>query len=731
MESSTQRLQEGRQKQLQLRKQIERLQAQLTDIPDDDPRLQSPKRKKPDATLLAPATPSPRKKRRIEQAADQGRKPHAVLACSSTSERPRVHDSARSVKKSASVPQHAKPAPSNVLSKLATLHTGPTRRSDPTLAARSSDLAQKPKPKTPGPCAQSHALEERGAGASAASTSLTSAPQRDENLVIVEDLRMGPADHKPPPDDPLFERLEPNSGIHLLSRSLSHEDLEEYLRGRYYLSPSRLYSCIQVLPNKSGYDVPVEGDWVTIAVVAERGPVKHTRAPVDITPGDDGRASGDETGKSKAGRNSSAHNKFDKNGPKGQGKPHGKKYVSMKLIDFGARSRSSASEGKAAIRGDAFLTLLLFESDGFDKMTAENGTVKKIYQGGSKGAFEAMSKLKEGDVVALLNPKVLKPHQRNDKTPHPVNNILAVTPESATSMAIIGRARDLGMCKVSKRDGKPCGSWTDKRVSDVCEWHLTNAVQRQRAGRAEFTAGTSGMTTSTTRKHKHKPEYEPSRQWGLQPEPAAGSSVYIVSGHVIGGAAGDVFAAEKLGRDAQEKAKRRLGKDADKELKTLLDRDKEGMRAVTKAREVAAKMLKASEGGGKGKGKKADKGKGKAVEADESESEEPTLASASAKPAYSASVIKHLGFDPAAKVGRKRAEDLTIQKKVEALAAVQGSRKEINLARRPGTKIRSGVSVPTYMVQSDAGTDTEERNSDRDVVSGEDEMVDLDDSSDI
>jgi len=154
----------------------------------------------------------------------------------------------------------------------------------------------------------------------------------------------------------------------------------------------------------------VEGDWVTITVVAERGPVKHTRAPVDITPGDDGRASDDETGKSKAGRNSSAR-KSDKNGPKGQGKTHGKKYVSMKLIDFGARSRSSASGGKAAIRGDAFLTLLLFESDGFDKMTAENGTVRKIYQGGSKGAFEAMSKLKEGDVVALLNPKVLKPHQ--------------------------------------------------------------------------------------------------------------------------------------------------------------------------------------------------------------------------------------------------------------------------------------------------------------------------------
>ena len=159
--------------------------------------------------------------------------------------------------------------------------------------------------------------------------------------------------------------------------------------------------------------MPVEGDWVTIAVVAERGPVKHTRAPVDITRGDDGHASDGEMGGSKSGYKPGARNlnKSDKNGPKGQAKPHGKKYVSMKLIDFGARSRSSTPGGKSAIRGDAFLTLLLFESDGFDKVTGENGSVKKIYQGGSKGAFEAMSKLKEGDVVALLNPKVLKPLQ--------------------------------------------------------------------------------------------------------------------------------------------------------------------------------------------------------------------------------------------------------------------------------------------------------------------------------
>lgn len=39
---------------------------------------------------------------------------------------------------------------------------------------------------------------------------------RDEDMTIVEDLQPGPYDHKPPVDDPLFNKFEPHSGIHLL-----------------------------------------------------------------------------------------------------------------------------------------------------------------------------------------------------------------------------------------------------------------------------------------------------------------------------------------------------------------------------------------------------------------------------------------------------------------------------------------------------------------------------------
>ncbi len=79
--------------------------------------------------------------------------------------------------------------------------------------------------------------------------------------------------------------------------------------------------------------------------------------------------------------------------------------------------------------------------------------------------------------------------QRSEDTPHPVNNILAVTPSSASTILILGRSKDLGMCMVVKRDGKVCGSWCDKRVSDACEFHVQTAVERRRASRPEFSAG--------------------------------------------------------------------------------------------------------------------------------------------------------------------------------------------------------------------------------------------------
>ena len=142
-------------------------------------------------------------------------------------------------------------------------------------------------------------------------------------------------------------------------------------------------------------------------MVAERGPINHTRAPVGLE-----REEGDvmgPNGKPLPGKSNARKGTASGSAPP---KPLGKKYVNLKLIDFGCQSDSGANGGKPVIRGDACLSLLLFESDNFDTLdTNSGGLPKKIYKGGSKGAFEHMSKLREGAVIALLTPKILKPFQ--------------------------------------------------------------------------------------------------------------------------------------------------------------------------------------------------------------------------------------------------------------------------------------------------------------------------------
>lgn len=147
--------------------------------------------------------------------------------------------------------------------------------------------------------------------------------------------------------------------------------------------------------------MPVPGDWVTIAVVAERGPIRFTRAPVGV-----GKDEEEEDNKNRSrwqrqrqggkGSGGSSGKNFESDD---NALGRGKKYVTLRLIDFGG--------GKKTVRGgDAFLNLLLFEANGFDYVERE-----KVYRGGSGGAFERMMDVREGDVIVLLNPRVLKPYQ--------------------------------------------------------------------------------------------------------------------------------------------------------------------------------------------------------------------------------------------------------------------------------------------------------------------------------
>ncbi|PPQ80327.1 hypothetical protein CVT25_003609 [Psilocybe cyanescens] len=672
MNSSTSRNTARKQTQEDIKKQIALLQACLEPEPEPETALKvkSPKRKALGPITLAPATPSPKKKRKTDERSLG--KPLARPVFHTGSQNT-SRDSGRSSKPP--VEQFKKLAPSNLIGKLASI----SRRADtddvPESHTRSVAFADRPEIQPP--------VEHEVPG-----------NKRDERLALIENLEPGPYEHTPPSDDPTFEKLEPYSGIAMISRKVSHEEFNDHMAARYYLSPSRLYSAIRLLPDKQGYDVPVPGDWITIAVVAERGPIKFTRAPVTIE-----RESGDPDSNKKHWK---GKGKDRDNEPE---KPSGKKYVNLRLVDFGARSgpTSSATGGTSTIRGDAFLTLLLFESDGFDLIPRDDGRKPdKLYRGGSRGAFEHLMDVKEGDVIALLNPKILKPFQRSNDSPHPVNNVLALTAESASSIMVLGRARDLGMCTVRKQDGKICGSWCDKRLSDVCDYHVQNAVQRRRAARPEFSVGTSGMSSSAT--HKSKNGYDPLRKWGLKPSDdiAGNGATYMVSGHIVTGSSSDpktMFISETMGREGQARAKRLIdGKDSDRALKALLQRDKEGMKAVMKAREVNRVLVKERKSE-KSTNKVTTDPKKRKKSRDSSDEEgdggnDDGKDTNLRKTAYSAEIIKSLGFDPSLKPGQQRMEKKGVQEKLEALEAVLQGRKDIALGPKPGPRIRSGVIAP-------------------------------------
>jgi minichromosome maintenance protein 10 len=250
--------------------------------------------------------------------------------------------------------------------------------------------------------------------------------ERDEDMQIVENLVIGPIEHKAPFDDPNFKNFEPYSRINLSyvpypsnvclchlttlpclsSRLLPHDDLQEYMRGRYYLSPSLLYSVVRLSPNKQSYDVPIVGDWVTIAVIAERGQIQVS--------GGGGRNSTKKKEPSSGGHDDGTDDETPKTDetkkPEQRKKNSGKKYLSLRLVDFGHRSRRSSASSKEIIRGDALLNMLLFEADSFSTAGGD-GRSERVYRGGSGGAFEACAKFREGTVIAIMNPKILKPFQ--------------------------------------------------------------------------------------------------------------------------------------------------------------------------------------------------------------------------------------------------------------------------------------------------------------------------------
>lgn len=196
---------------------------------------------------------------------------------------------------------------------------------------------------------------------------------------------------------------------------MSHADVQDHLYGRYYLPPSKLYAVARLGRDGATYDIPVDTDWVTIAVVAERSDIRISGTKSggngaydddhddDINSLDDS-AWGAATSKPK-------HESWAKGKGKDKGKPAStkervpRKYINLKLVSLPSRSKSL---GAKAAGSDAHLQLLLFEAEAV--VHNKNGK-DRSYRGGSGGAYEKWSNLGVGSVIAILNPRVLRPLQ--------------------------------------------------------------------------------------------------------------------------------------------------------------------------------------------------------------------------------------------------------------------------------------------------------------------------------
>ncbi|KAE8543352.1 hypothetical protein D1P53_000056 [Cryptococcus gattii VGV] len=506
----------------------------------------------------------------------------------------------------------------------------------------------------------------------------------DEDSTIIEELELGPKQFALDPEgEDIWRDVEPNSKIRLKKRVMPHADLQEFLTGRYYLPPSKLYSVVRLSRDGTSYDVPVDDEWVTIAVVAQRGPIKvsgmkekrvgsdrednndddsddsEDKADYSDSDDQDGEGSGDikdligEKGNSSERPKITKKKKSKENSSKDDWKKHRepRKYINLTLCAMPRRSYNPSIP-----TGDALLHLLLFEADHVVRVEHEDGEVTKSYRGGSGGAYEKWCNLAEGSVIAILNPRIWRNLKGQHAKPHPMEFPLGLNPVSDDSIVLIGQARDLGRCTAVQRDGNRCRSWVDLRQNSVCEYHVHAAVRKNKSGRGEFTASTNPYTLingSRSAKLGNRKGLLPpagARPTPRGPDNGGGGAIYVIGGGVINtGSFGDENIAGRIGRNLAEKKKRRQEKkEAEKEFQMLYERER-GIGGGT----TGGLYLEAL--------KRKHKKEESSPERDEDEQER--------KPVFSAEAIKRIGYDPSAKRGQfSKEED---QKRLGTIATLE------------------------------------------------------------
>ncbi|KAG0367916.1 minichromosome maintenance- protein [Mortierella sp. AD032] len=93
--------------------------------------------------------------------------------------------------------------------------------------------------------------------------------------------------------------------------------------------------------------------------------------------------------------------------------------------------------------------------------------------------------LRLGDVVAVMNPKVLNQAERA--------GTLGVEVEHPDCLLVIGTSTDFGLCEVVKLNGDNCNRPIDKRASSYCSYHIMMVANKGRNQRGSLIAGTSSI----------------------------------------------------------------------------------------------------------------------------------------------------------------------------------------------------------------------------------------------
>ncbi|KAF2665801.1 hypothetical protein BT63DRAFT_482697 [Microthyrium microscopicum] len=94
--------------------------------------------------------------------------------------------------------------------------------------------------------------------------------------------------------------------------------------------------------------------------------------------------------------------------------------------------------------------------------------------------FESFWKLVPGTIIAVLNPGILPPKNKDTGA-----FSLKLTSSEDTVLEI-GSSKHLRFCSAIKSDGVQCTQWIDARKTEVCEFHLALKVDKARKGRMEF-----------------------------------------------------------------------------------------------------------------------------------------------------------------------------------------------------------------------------------------------------